>query len=333
MVGFHDVRFPPGIAYGSKSGFGFRTDVVRNPDSGAVFARSRRSAPQHFFEVGNELKSPEKFHELKEFYIARRGAAYGFRYFDWLDHATTPDGRWNYSGGITSTDVEIGVGDGVTTEFDLVKKYDSGGITVERVIRCPIHGETMTGPLADLGTVNVLANVGGSDTTAFTISSYPGKITFNSAPANGDLVKVGFLFDTPVHFSEEADERYSAEMAGFDADTFDGIELVELLDHSVHYESVFQGGAKDWGAITADVSPSLLQGKVNRFSQTTGSLNIDLPDSSTLPLGAEFVIVNDGTTTLTIRDHLGTILGYVLSTRRAACYLGLVGVTRTWFIR
>lgn len=333
MVALHNVRFPVDISYGSRGGPGFKTEII-TLDSGAEVALSKWDTARHRYRIVLGQRSPAQWAALKKFYMGRMGAAYGFRYLDWDDYATTPTGVLHHGEAITATDVEIGIGDGVTTEFTLVKKYVSGNITRTRTIAQPIHDEAIDSDILNAATYDVLAAIDGTPTTAFTISGYPATITFSTAPASGAVITAGFLFDVPVRFAEDTDDLLELEASGFETGET-GVELIEIVDPRPVYEDRAYDGAKDWGAITADVNLSPFTGALNRFTQTVGSLNVILPDPATIPLGYEFLVANDGSSTLTIRDTSagGTVIDQPVASERTHCYLALDGATRIWVTR
>ncbi len=117
MSGFHEVQFPPDISYGASGGPGYSTTVITT-----VSGHERRNAnwaDARGWNVAHGLKKREQVAELIAFFRARRGRAYGFRFKDWTDYQALAQ--------------SLGVGDGATTSFQLVKHYASGGELETRV--------------------------------------------------------------------------------------------------------------------------------------------------------------------------------------------------------
>jgi uncharacterized protein (TIGR02217 family) len=125
MTGFHEVQFPPDISYGASGGPGYSTTVVTT-----VSGHERRNAnwamARGRWNVAHGLKKREQVAELIAFFRARRGRAHGFRFKDWTDYQALAQ--------------SLGVGDGSTTAFQLVKHYPSGGMVETRLIAKPVTG-------------------------------------------------------------------------------------------------------------------------------------------------------------------------------------------------
>ena len=113
-------------------------------------------------------------HTLLAFFETRRGRMQGFRFRDPVDNRS-----WPPSGEISTLDQGIGTGDGETTAFQLVKRYASGGASVERVVSKPVE-ET------------VVVAVDGIATSTFGVDWMTGAVTLESAPAEGAVVTAGF---------------------------------------------------------------------------------------------------------------------------------------------
>lgn len=85
MPAFHDVLFPPEISYGSSGGPGFNTTVI-TLDSGAEKRSINWADAKAKYDVSHGIKSREQMEELLDFFYARNGRAYGFRFKDWSDY-------------------------------------------------------------------------------------------------------------------------------------------------------------------------------------------------------------------------------------------------------
>src|SRR3712207_9433837 len=82
--GFHEIRFPLAIGFGSSGGPERRTDVVLlasgHEERNARWADSRRR-----YNAGTGIRSLADLHELLAFFAERRGRRYGFRWRDRRD--------------------------------------------------------------------------------------------------------------------------------------------------------------------------------------------------------------------------------------------------------
>jgi uncharacterized protein (TIGR02217 family) len=176
MTGFHEVQFPPDISYGASGGPGYSTSIVTTV-SGHEPRNANWAAARGRWNVAHGLKKREQVAALIAFFRARRGRAYGFRYKDWTDHQALVQA--------------LGVGDGTTTTFQLVKRYPSGGVVESRVIAKPVAG-----------TVKVYRD-GVEATSGWTVDTTTGLVTFSIAPAAGVQVTADFAFDVPVRFDSD----------------------------------------------------------------------------------------------------------------------------------
>lgn len=295
-MGFHDVRFPDDISYGSIGGPGFKTDVIVL-DSGAEQRVARWNQGRRRYNVSYGIKKHAQLTDLIEFYVARRGVANGFRYRDFLDCTTSPTGLAPELGGDQpgSRDHIIGTGDGIKVDFQLLKRYSSG---LQNRVR------NITKPVA----LTTVINVGGADQGAgFTVNSATGIVTFNSfnAPDSGLLVRAGCQFDVPVRFGVELDEMLPASIDTFGTGSVPDIPLVEVVDPIGVQEDEFYFGGAVTTSLTADITLSLVGGRVVVLDAVS-NFNVRMPDKGTLPGGGPyFYIVNNGTSPLTLTDSSG----------------------------
>ncbi|MGA9658235.1 MAG: DUF2460 domain-containing protein [Asticcacaulis sp.] len=202
MSGFHEVRFPTRLAFGSGSGIERKTEIV-----GLASGYERRISPwalgRRHYLIGAGIKSLVDAAELLSFFEAREGRLYGFRFKDFADFKS---GALNVTP--APTDQVIGTGDGVVRDFTLCKAYGA-------VLR-PI-----TKPVAD--TVRVAADR--AEVTGFAVDITTGVVSFDVAPADGAVITAGYQFDTPVRFESE---RIDLTLEGFDAGRVTAVSLIEI---------------------------------------------------------------------------------------------------------
>jgi uncharacterized protein (TIGR02217 family) len=184
---FDNVRFPTAISRGSTGTAERRTDVVTTA-SGREERNTRWANSKRSYNAGFGVKSLDDIQNVMAFFEERRGRLYAFRWKDFADFKSCAA-----SATVAATDQNIGIGDGVTAAFQLVKKYGTGMRNYLRVINAPV-----------VGTVRVAVN--GTVTTQFTVNVLTGVVTFNvgSIPVNGAVVTAGFEFDVPVRFDADA---------------------------------------------------------------------------------------------------------------------------------
>ena len=208
-MGFHEVRFPTDLSFGSSGGPERRTEIVTLnsgfEERNTPWAHSRRR-----YDAGVSMRSLDDMDAVIAFYEARRGPLSGFRWKDWTD----------YKSSLPSLvpgflDQEIGVGDDVAVTFQLCKTYRSGGESYCRDIRKPVAN-------------TVLIGVGGDEVvedTHYTVDLTAGVVTFMVPPGEGAIVTAGYVFDVPVRFDTE---RLEMSHASFEAGEIPSIPVVEL---------------------------------------------------------------------------------------------------------
>jgi uncharacterized protein (TIGR02217 family) len=180
---FDDVSFPLAMGREAVVSPGFSTAIVTTA-SGHEQRNADWASARMRFDVGPGVRSEADVATLIAFFRARRGAAKGFRFRDPTDFS---------SNGMTGTpgalDVSLGVGDGVRTGFDLVKRYGTGADAEVRPVTRPVAA-------------SVLVSVGGvAVASGWTLVG--GRVVFAVAPVVGADVRAGFLFDVPVRFAAD----------------------------------------------------------------------------------------------------------------------------------
>jgi uncharacterized protein (TIGR02217 family) len=111
-------------------------------------------------------------------------------------------------------DQRLGVGDGVTATFQLMRYYGAGEDAQGRVITRPVPG-----------TIRVAAD--GVEMVGGWCHAGMGVIAFDEAPAEGVLLTAGFRFDVPVRFAED---RLDINRATFAAGEAPSVPLVEIRE-------------------------------------------------------------------------------------------------------
>jgi uncharacterized protein (TIGR02217 family) len=156
------------------------------------------------WDFNYSVLTAEQFKALLEFFRARRGRGYGFRFKDWSDY------KWS--------DESIGVGDGTNTVFQMTRVYESAGPNPYiRIISRPISGTIVV-------KVNAITKV---ETTDYTIDYSTGIITFGAGdiPAGGEIVSITGEFDVPVRFVED---RMSVQLEWEELGDVPSVSIIEL---------------------------------------------------------------------------------------------------------
>lgn len=208
-MGFHEIRFPVKVSFGSTGGPERRTEIVTLANGfeerNTPWAHSRRR-----YDAGVGLCSLEDMEALIAFFEARRGQLYGFRWKDWADYKSCPAAQ-----AVAAGDQVIGQGDGVTRDFQLSKTYRSGGETYLRPIAKPVAGTVRVA-------VQGVERSMGAD---YQLDPATGRITFALPPATGAQISAGFEFDVPVRFDTD---RILTSAASFQAGDVPSVPVVEV---------------------------------------------------------------------------------------------------------
>jgi hypothetical protein len=202
-----------------------------NPSTGVVKTAVRRYNEIRKVNLTIKLAKAQKSSYFNNFWLGGYGSAIGFRF--------------RYVPDFTAIDEVFGEGDGLTTEFYLVKTYKRPGASIENVRRIikPVvnahlggDGVTLYEPdgadprvipssaAQNLGVPAFTIKVDGTPTTAYTIDNTIGKVTFTSAPGIGAVLTWSGEDDLPAAFVG------NSYVHNFDtASEITGIALREIL--------------------------------------------------------------------------------------------------------
>lgn len=220
MPSFHDVQFPADISRGCSGGPAYMT-VVHQSDSGHEVRIPRWSYARRSWNVGLESWDESRLKSFLNFFHARQGRAYGFRFKDWSDYyagmTLTPGTGLTYNSAATSE--LIGIGDGSDATWQLTKSYASGGYTTVRNVTRPING-----------TVKIYVNgVLKTETTHYTINYSTGLVTFTggNTPPNTHEIRWAGQFDIPARFDTD---QMELNLETIITGGWDGIPIVEIRE-------------------------------------------------------------------------------------------------------
>lgn len=208
-MSFHEVRFPSSLSFGSMGGPERRTEIVQL-SNGFEERNTPWSASRRRYDAGLGLRSLDDIGDLLAFFEARRGQLHSFRWKDWSDYKSGPASR-----DVAFDDQEIAIGDGVTSSFQLAKKYVSGTSSYSREIRKPVAGTVRIGLSGDEQ----------ADAVHYSVDPTTGIVSFAAAPAVGERITAGFEFDVPVRFDTD---RILVSVSSFQAGDVPQVPVVEV---------------------------------------------------------------------------------------------------------
>lgn len=201
-----DVVFPTAISRGSSGGPDWPADIIGlasgREERNSAYSRARRD-----YDVSYGVRTQNEAYQILELYYAAMGRLRGFRYLDWSDYrsgapATVP----------SASDQSLGAGDGVTTAFQLVKRYSYAGHAFDRQIVKPY------------GTILVAVD-GVPLGAGFSVEGTTGIVTFDVPPGIGAALTWGGQFHVPVRFDGKLNE---IDLQGL-IENIPSIPLKELL--------------------------------------------------------------------------------------------------------
>lgn len=213
MEGFIDEYLPDRIR-----GFPFmsspRTSTTIAVAGGGTEQRNGNWAqPLHRFSAPEIIKCHDDIEDLRDHWMVTDGPLLSFPFRDPMDFASRRLVKPNLPPTLDATDQILGIGDGATTIFRLLKKYTRGSHTKTRYITLPVVS-------------TLLVAVNAVPTVAYTVDREAGEITMTSPPAAAAVVTAGFLFDVPARF--EGDDVFDQVMRAWQVDGAAGISFVEI---------------------------------------------------------------------------------------------------------
>ncbi len=198
MTDFHDVSFPTSISFKSEGGPVFKTQIA-NLNSGLEKRNILWSKARAEYEISYKDISKNETNQIINFFMARRGRAYGFRFKDWND--------------FEAKNITIAIGDGTTKNFQLIKTYGDEANNYTRIITKPIEGSV----------VIYIDEV--QKESGFRLNYNSGIISFDNPITNGEELTVDFEFDIPVRFGEDT---LLAKNESYTKSSIKKIKLVEI---------------------------------------------------------------------------------------------------------
>lgn len=195
--------------------------VIHQSDSGHEVRIPRWSYARRSWNVALDSWDETRLKAILNFFHARQGRAYGFRFKDWMDYyagmTLVPGTGLTYNTAATSE--LIGIGDGSDATWQLTKKYTSGSESITRNITRP-----------KTGTVRIYVNgVQKTEATHYTVNYSTGLVTFTvgNIPPNTHEIRWAGEFDVPARFdTDQMDLNLETIVAG----QWASIPIVEIRE-------------------------------------------------------------------------------------------------------
>jgi uncharacterized protein (TIGR02217 family) len=204
---FHEVLFPQRLSYGTRGGPRFDTNVIMTR-RGNEIREARTRNPIREYDVRCTTFNRDELIELYNFFMARKGSVFGFRFRDYLDYSTKINGR-----DIPGKDHPLYIYPDGTLQ--LQKLYEDGGYYHRRLIFKPIEGSVV---IYSGDTVLV-------EGVDYTVNYENGVVT----PINSlSGVMTGCLFDVPVNFAPDTDKFFQIVLEDYDIGNVQSLKLIEI---------------------------------------------------------------------------------------------------------
>lgn len=194
---FTDTYLPTGVkGFPCYSVPMFSTTLVES-SSGDENANQNWQNALHQFRLPKAIRDHATFEALRAHWLCVAGPAMLWPFRDPLDFASVALDCANVVPTISNLDQPLGVGDDVTTVFQLVKRYTAGALTYDREIQLPIVSSVVVA----LDGVDPAVAPGGPYTVS--VQREGGAVTITPAVPDGVVITAGFLFDVAVRFQND----------------------------------------------------------------------------------------------------------------------------------
>lgn len=206
---FYPIRIPPTPGFGFTGGPEFQTNV-QNIASGREKRNAEWSICRHKYTAPFHNVPEDAYRSIKAVFLIMRGKTHTFLHRDWGD--------------FTAVNETFGIGDGVTTVFQLSKMSSVLGFpaaTYTRVVTKPNVSAPLDIPLVIKADGSVVSP---------SVSELDGSVAFGSPPASGAVLTWSGEFDVQVRFDIDylpysLDDRNPGGYV-----TNGSVDLIEVLD-------------------------------------------------------------------------------------------------------
>lgn len=201
---FYEINFPENISIKSKYYIEYNTNINKSKN-GREQRISNTDEPLFYYNIVSGIKTKDDIDSIIKLFKLVKGRAIGFRFKDWLDYSVKNQ--------------TIGIGDGETKEFQLIKSYTTA-LNDENII----HIRKITKPVKS--TVDIFVN-GVNYNNNLNIDYTSGKVVFDNPVAINEVITANFEFDVPVRFDNDTLE---ISMKNVNSGELNNIKLVEIIE-------------------------------------------------------------------------------------------------------
>ena len=335
-MAFHDQAvFPTEISYGSTGGPGAGTIIQEVPD-GRANRILRQAEPLFRFDVADRVKEPHELAAVMRFWHARRGSLFGFRFLNHLDCSTAFNLETEIDAEDPADRVEIGIGDGSTTTFPLVRIYEDAGEQVSKRITKPMRlaeaqatsvvpflRDALAGDVQFVWLDDVLQAEG----VDYTIDYETGEVVFLVAPDASAVVEWAGYYFLPCRFDGETDKLLDASITSWQTRDIDSISIVEDPQDLATVALERDPGGAEYFVIAASTTVHLIalsDGALQLFDADLvgGTFDVRLPTAREDLLGERIVrIANVGAVeSLAVKDRATLVTAATIAPGAVAAF-------------
>ena len=186
--------------------------------SGTESRNANWQYPLKRFDIPN-VDDKDVIRVIQDWFMNTQGAFTSFRVKDHTDYKSAA----SMGSSVTNLDQNIGTGDAVTTEFQIVKNYAVGGNTIARKIKKIVSGSLVVA-------VDGVAQTATGSPHDYDVDLDTGIITFTYAPGNTSplttpAITCGYEFDVPVRFEND---QLDIRLITLDSHSIDNLPLIEV---------------------------------------------------------------------------------------------------------
>lgn len=174
LLNFHEVRLDSGIEENSSGGPVFLTTITPLAE-GDEMRNVVMALEQGRWQVGYDVQDVNDLNRLRNFFYARRGRYYGFRFKDLMDYQVTNGFQF--------------ITDGSRLSFQAIKRYQDSGATYDRRLLKLVSGS-----------VTVYDNATPTSDVSLDLNTGHFTLGATTAATTGHTITATFQFDVPVRF-------------------------------------------------------------------------------------------------------------------------------------
>lgn len=317
-MAFHDKLFPVGISERSRFGVNYKNSVVETGSGRIEVVELWDPSGRTRFDVSTGIRRGSDWSDFLHHFREMRGSSIAFPFWDATDFSTGP----NDIQPAAANDVELGVGDGSETRFQLIKDYSTDGeFSSPRIITLPLES-------------TILVSIDGVPQTSgwsWDANSY--EIVFSTAPALDEVVAAGVsTFYNRVRYDPATDSDFMRARVHVEGSVDTPIFLVEDKTGTRSPEDMYLGGGRDFGQVTEDVYLTAGDGLAIDIEPDASGLSVYMPPIADFAPGGPWHSIRntDGALSFALLEYDGTSIATVTAGQTVVLNLRKSGVNTVW---